>query len=69
MTSTTAGLNSIGAIPGANYTLFHVKQALPVGTYTLTYDLVASNKTHTETRQFVDVAEIKPCPAPEDDSF
>ncbi|KAJ3499036.1 hypothetical protein NLG97_g651 [Lecanicillium saksenae] len=44
------------------YTLFHTQYRLPVGTYTLTYDLVASNATKTVRRLFNEVSEIKSCP-------
>lgn len=54
-------LKRVGGVPGANYTLFNVRQRLPVGTYTFTYDLIASNGTYTEKRVFNDVAEIKAC--------
>lgn len=54
-------MKRVGSVPGANYMLFNLRHSLPVGTYTFTYDLMASNKTHTERRMFNDVTEIKEC--------
>lgn len=62
ITSTAVKMRKVGVVPGANYTLFNMHHTLPVGTYTLTYDLLASNKTHVEKRAFNDVTEIRACP-------
>lgn len=52
----------IGSIKDTGYTLFHAQYHLPVGTYTLTYDLVASNATKQVQSTFNEVPEIKTCP-------
>ncbi len=60
--STTVDLVKTCAIPNANYTLYTVLHLDQRGTYTRTYDLVASNATHTVERKFNELLGIPTCP-------
>jgi hypothetical protein len=65
----------VGAIAGSGYTLYNasiVTGVIPfappnnfAGTYLRTYDLVASNSTHTVEREFNMMDGLNACPDPD----